>query len=504
VVAVSETPRYNFPPLERRGLLFGLGPAQLCTMAAGTIAALVAHAAIGGPAGTGAAVVLVVAVLAATLWSRNGRPVGGWAVLGLAWLSRRSWVVRLDERPLAGVAVTTTSGGPARPEPSPRQPGRRSRRQPPGRQPRPRHLPPGIELDEDPGVPGEQPMCLIHDRQARTWAAVLPVRGCSFSLLDPVAQGQKLEGWRGVLGAVGRPGSPVARLQWVQRSSPAGGSGGSAPLPGPDEGPAPVSYGRLVDCAVPPMLCHQTWLVVVVAGSGRSPGGRPPGTGAHGRRSALRREVRLLEGQLRAAELDPGRPLALREMSDLIRSVSDPAAEVGHSRPGPGPWPLAASDSWSSYRADGSWHATYWIAEWPRLDVGPDFLGALLAGTSRRSVSVVMAPVPADRALREIRSARTADLADAELRARAGFLQSARRDRESEGVARREAELADGHGEYRFAGYVTVTARDPETLATSCAEAEHAAQTARVEIRRLYGRQAEAFTWTLPLGRGLR
>ena len=35
------------------------------------------------------------------------------------------------------------------------------------------------------------------------------------------------------------------------------------------------------------------------------------------------------------------------------------------------------------------------------------------------------------------------------------------------------------------------------------AEAEHAAQTAHLELRRLYGRQAEAFTWTLPLGRGL-
>ena len=27
---------------------------------------------------------------------------------------------------------------------------------------------------------------------------------------------------------------------------------------------------------------------------------------------------------------------------------------------------------------DGTWHATYWVAEWPRTDVGPDFLGPLL------------------------------------------------------------------------------------------------------------------------------
>jgi hypothetical protein len=33
---------------------------------------------------------------------------------------------------------------------------------------------------------------------------------------------------------------------------------------------------------------------------------------------------------------------------------------------------------------------------------------------------------------------------------------------------------------------------------------EQAARAAHLELRRLYGRQAEAFTWTLPLGRGLR
>jgi hypothetical protein len=115
-----------------------------------------------------------------------------------------------------------------------------------------------------------------------------------------------------------------------------------------------------------------------------------------------------------------------------------------------------------------------------------------------------MAPVPPYRAVREVRSARTADLADQALRARAGFLASARRDRESEGVVRREEELAEGHQEFRFSGYVTVSADDPERLVEACAETERSAQSARLELRRLFGRQAEAYTWTLPLGRGLR
>ena len=115
-----------------------------------------------------------------------------------------------------------------------------------------------------------------------------------------------------------------------------------------------------------------------------------------------------------------------------------------------------------------------------------------------------MAPVPSDQALRQARSARTADVADEQLRARAGFLPSARREKESEGTARRELELADGHCEFRFSGYVSVTAPDLESLLATCAETEHLAQAAHVELRRLFGRQAEARTWTLPLGRGLR
>jgi hypothetical protein len=127
----------------------------------------------------------------------------------------------------------------------------------------------------------------------------------------------------------------------------------------------------------------------------------------------------------------------------------------------------------------------------------------LLAGTGR-AVAVTFGPVAAEQSAREAVSARTADLADEELRRRAGVVPTARRQREAEGVSRREAELADGHAEYRFSGYVTVTGTSRAGLEASGAEMEQAARAAHLELRRLYGRQAEAFTWTLPLGRGLR
>jgi len=119
---------------------------------------------------------------------------------------------------------------------------------------------------------------------------------------------------------------------------------------------------------------------------------------------------------------------------------------------------MALESGWSSLRADDTWHATYWIAEWPRVEVSSEFLGPLLLGSVRRSVSVVMEPLA--------RRGRCAGGARAhrrhrrrELRSRGGFLATARRSRESDLVVQREAELADGHGAFRFSGYVTVTAR---------------------------------------------
>ncbi len=155
-------------------------------------------------------------------------------------------------------------------------------------------------------------------------------------------------------------------------------------------------------------------------------------------------------------------------------------------------------------RADSSWRATFWIAEWPRTDVGPDFLGPLLLVSDvRRTVAVVMEPVAPLQAARQVEQSRTADIADAELRRRGGFLATARRRREEEVLVRRELELADGHAQFRFTGYVTVTAADPDALEAACGRVEQAAGQAGLELRRCYGDQERAFACTLPLARGL-
>ena len=133
------------------------------------------------------------------------------------------------------------------------------------------------------------------------------------------------------------------------------------------------------------------------------------------------------------------------------------------------------------------------------------FLDSLLGpSTTVRTVSVTFEPISPARSARDAEAAVTRDRADRELRSRFGQSQTARRRLSEEATARREAELAAGHGEVRLAGFVTVSGRDAGDLRRACSEvAEHAAR-ARLVLHRIYGHQASAFTFTLPLGRGLR
>ena len=114
---------------------------------------------------------------------------------------------------------------------------------------------------------------------------------------------------------------------------------------------------------------------------------------------------------------------------------------------------MAMEESWSVVRVDGMVHATFWVAEWPRVEVRSDFLAPLLLGSARSTFAVVMEPLGPDAAVRKVEASRTADLADAELRRRGGFVSTARHARESEVLARREAELAEGHASFRYSGY---------------------------------------------------
>jgi hypothetical protein len=150
-------------------------------------------------------------------------------------------------------------------------------------------------------------------------------------------------------------------------------------------------------------------------------------------------------------------------------------------------------------------HATFWVAEWPRIETDGDFLAPLLLQTdSARTVSVVMEPIAPSKAIREVETAHTSFLADEDIRQRGGYNSSARRGRQYDSLIQREQELSDGHGMFRFSGYITVSANSLEELDSRIGMIEQGAHMSRLDIRRLWGEQDAAFCFGLPLGRGLK
>ena len=195
--------------------------------------------------------------------------------------------------------------------------------------------------------------------------------------------------------------------------------------------------------------------------------------------------------------------LSADDLARQLLRTYEPHVGLAGLEPAQDHWPMAVQESWSEVRVDGMVHATFWVAEWPRIEVRSDFLAPLLLGSSHSTLAVVMEPLGPDTAVRKVEASRTADLADSELRRRGGFVSTARHARESEVLARREAELADGHASFRYSGYVTVSAPSEEELVAACDVVQHAAGQSRLALRRLYGDQASAYTCTLPLCRGL-
>jgi hypothetical protein len=353
---------------------------------------------------------------------------------------------------------------------------------------------------------------VLAEHSGRRLTAVLACRVVAFSLLDEDAQERRLARWGLVLS--GSAGTPIRRIQWIERTAPAQGDelarwlhderDPAVPLRGT---PMIESYLELIGTTARVTQEHEILLAVQIDAR-RAPIEDP-------QRTLVEQAERVAHG-LEAAEVTVLGALSAPQLGRALRTAFDPFARAelaaldaaDPARGGlseAGAWPLGADEAWDHYRSDGAVHATYWIGGWPRVEVSPLFMDALLGRSSVvRTVAVTFEPIPPERSIRETEAAITRDRADRELRRRFGQLETARQRQAQEATMRREAELAAGHGEVRLSGFVTVSGRDLDDLRHASAEVlEHAAR-ARLELHRMYGQQADAFTFTLPLCRGLR
>lgn len=516
--------RYRFGPLHRPGLVAGFRAGQLAAVAL----ALLVDVAVLRAAPDAAGVVVALAVLgvgvAAASWPLAGRTAEEWAPDAVRFAAGRARHLRWDGGLFRWLSVVTVE------------------------------------------VTGGRPVGVVVDRRRGVVGAVVSAGAPGFLLASPAVRDRRVADWATVLASLARDGSALYRLQWIERAVPDDGTGHRADLEaravlGGDD-PAQRSYRQLLDRVAAGAVVHAVLLVVTVRHRRvRSPlaGGARPAV------DLLLREVANLRRRLGEAGIECSPPLGPHQLAGQLRAATAPArvvaveaagsvgpggsraagagaagaagtgaagadaAGAGPAGVGPAgdagtagwagaaaadgaddvagpswPWPMACADEWARLRTDDTWHVTYWVAQWPRQDVPADFLAALLLeGSVRRTVSVVMAPVPPGEAARRVEQDRTAEAADTELRRRGGFLATARRQRQAEHLAGREAELADGHATFRLTAYVTVTADRAEDLPPACEQVEQAAAQAGLELRCCYGDQLRAFAAALPLGMGL-
>jgi hypothetical protein len=444
-------PRYQFGPLERRGLILGLTFWQLVMIGCGVAGVVTALAT------RDIVVVVVIGLIASAVIASAVVPIGGrtgdeWLPIvvsaGLRWAIGRTKGMR--DGPLEGFVLRDGTVQPAQ-----------------------RFAPSTLSSIRWSSVPPNDPngVGVIEDRRAGTYTAVMRVGGEGFALLDEGTKMRRLAWWGGVLETLCREGTRIHRLQWIERTAPEQENG--------------VQIQR-----------HDVHVALQVSARGSARDIQRSGGRRDGAAVVLLREMDALLALLNDPGVMGAHALTQVEIED---QVQDALALPGNL------WPTVIRGHWDHLRTDTALHATYWIREWPRVEVDADFLAPLLLhGNLRQTVAVTMTGESPLRAQRRADAALVADLADAEMRDRAGFVQTFRRRRERDNVLRRGDEIASGHGSVRFSGYVTVSGENPDELESACADIEQRAQHARLHLQRMLGNQDVAFTYTLPLARGLR
>jgi hypothetical protein len=226
-------------------------------------------------------------------------------------------------------------------------------------------------------------------------------------------------------------------------------------------------------------------------------------------------EMRQYHDRLAVAGLGISCPLSVGELARAARCRLDPTVLSGMDTRNASlgrmaglvavnAGPLATDGDWTWWRADGSYHRCYYVADWPQLELPADWLNGLLAWSGAvRSVTVVMEPVSPRESRAAIKTQSTKLESDRLHREKGGYRVGAEMRRAAEQVDQREREVITGYREFTYAGVITVSAPTLAKLDRAGEDLVQAAGGIGMETRALHGRHDQAFALCLPLGRAL-
>lgn len=355
--------------------------------------------------------------------------------------------------------------------------------------------------------------CLIHDPYRATLSAVLAVSHPAYVLLAPESQRGRVSTWGRVIASLAQSGTS-ALVQVLESTIPDPGTKVAQWYEehgtGVNDWPN-AQYRELLEQSSFGSSTHRTTISISLDMKKASSAIRAAGRGVKGAAKVLSIDMSVLENGLRDADLRLEGWLIEAQLARLIRQAYDPAFNPGSDLEALGigaklalSGPVALSEHWSYLRHDSGYSCVLWISDWPRVDVAPHFLHALIfAPDIRKSFSLLARPLGTSEALKALRKEKTQSITDAGHKAQVGQVQDLSDVQEYSDLLQREQALLSGHADVEFSGFVTVTANTKDGLEAAVALMERAAGQSGCETRVLYGAQSQGFVVAaLPLGRG--
>jgi hypothetical protein len=244
---VSER-RYRFGPLEQRAVIGSLRAGQLLIVASAALLGLGSLYALHSFWSLLVGLAAIGAAGAAIFVPLEGRSADQWAPVALRWAL--GWRARGYRSAVIGAGFRAGSGGRPQTDGS---------------------LPPELEGLSLLSVPyGSEQVGVISERRAGTYTAALAVRAGAFGLRDPAEQERKLDAWGAVLASCAREGSPVRRLQWIERTLPGQGDELASYLQGERDRSVALdsnivrSYIDLIESGAPATQEHEILLALQI------------------------------------------------------------------------------------------------------------------------------------------------------------------------------------------------------------------------------------------------
>jgi len=371
---------------------------------------------------------------------------------------------------------------------------------------------------------------VIYDQFERTVSITAEIDVHGFLLLDDDEQAQVVASWsRALASFTQRDG--IARVVMQERTAPAsldpaersfGEARERVQLP-PGAEIVMQSYAGVLAQLQHQAVAHQNYLTVAVSLKSRGAELKALGGGQAAAVALAELELSAVSDAVSKSGFRVRRWLSPRQWVGLGRVAFDPdfAAEVAQRTGGGegvdvaaiGPMALEEPfDKPSIVRTDSAVHTSMWIHEWPRTDTAPGFMQPVvfaqradMAEAVSHIFSLVCEPVKTRAALREIERQKKTWMTNASLRLKRGQQVSELDNFEFEAIREREQEVVSGHGEFRFSGYLTVSAPDEATLSGAVAGIRNGLAQASLEPQVLFFQQAEALMMNaLPTGGGMK